>query len=56
MTVDLLMGLYVCAIIAIGVCLFLAVDDLEPNRSLAAIFKCAIVAASAGAIANQLMS
>ena len=56
MTVDFLVRLYICAIIVIGACLFLVVDGLEPNRRLAVVFKCAIVAAGAGAIANQLMS
>jgi hypothetical protein len=53
---DYLLRLYICAIIVIGACLFLVVDELEPNRRLAVIFKCAIVAASGGAIANHLMS
>jgi hypothetical protein len=53
---DFLLRLYICAIIVIGASLFLVVDELEPNPRLAVIFKCAIVAASGGAIASQLMS
>jgi hypothetical protein len=56
MTVDFLGRLYICGIIAIGVLLFLAVDELEPNPRLAAVFKCAILATGGGAIANQLLS
>jgi hypothetical protein len=54
MTDDFLARLYICAIIVIGACLFLAVDGLEPNRRLAVVLKCAILAAGGGAIVNQL--
>jgi hypothetical protein len=47
--------LYASAIIFIGAFLFTAVDWLEPNRRLAVVFKLAIIAASAAAIANQLL-
>ena len=53
---DYLFGSYVCAIIAIAAILFLAVDELEPNRRLAVILQCAILGTGGGAIANQLMS
>jgi hypothetical protein len=53
---DFLIRPHVCAIIAIAVILFLAVDELEPNRRLAFILHCAILATGTGAIANQLMS
>ncbi len=56
MIADFLIRPYVCAIIAISVILFLAVDELEPNRRLAVILQCAILATGGGAIANQLMS
>ena len=36
---DFLIRPYVCAIIAISVILFLAVDELEPNRRLAIILQ-----------------
>lgn len=39
---------YVCAIIAISVILFLAVDELEPNRVLAFILQCVILATGGG--------
>ena len=55
MTIDLLAGLYICAIIAIATILFLAIDELEPNRRLAVILQCAIVATGGGAIVNQLV-
>ena len=35
--------------------LFAAVERLEPNRRLAIVFKCAILAAGGVAIANQLL-
>ena len=40
---------------AIGAFLFVAVDWLEPNRRLAVIFKCALIAAGAAVIANRLL-
>jgi hypothetical protein len=55
MSVDFLARLYICAISIIGACLFLAVHELEPNRRLGVVFKCAILATGVGAIANQLM-
>ncbi len=53
---DFLVRPYVCAIIAIAVILFLAVDELEPNRRIAFFLHCAILATGTGAIVNQLMS
>ena len=54
MTVDYLARLYICAIIIIGTCLYLAVDWLEPNRRLAIVLKCAILATGGAAIVDQL--
>ncbi len=48
MTVDFLARLYICAIIIIGACLFLAVDELEPNRRIGIAFKCATLAQAVG--------
>lgn len=50
MTVDLLLSLHIPVLIVIGACLYLAVDDLEPNRRLAAILKLAILATGLGAL------
>ena len=50
-----LTSIYVSAIILVGAFLFVAVDWLEPNRRLAVIFKCAIIAAAGAAIANRLL-
>jgi hypothetical protein len=47
--------IYVSAISIIGAFLSAGVDWLEPNRRLAIIFKCAILAAGGAAIANQLL-
>jgi hypothetical protein len=47
--------LYISAIIYVGAILFAAVDRLEPNRRLAIIFKCAILAAGGAAITRQLL-
>jgi hypothetical protein len=47
--------LYSSAIIVVGVFLFVAVDWLEPNRRLALVFKCAILAAGGAAIARHLL-
>ena len=47
--------MYASAIIFIGAFLFTAVEWLEPNRRLAIVFKCAILAAGGAAIANQLL-
>jgi hypothetical protein len=55
MSIDLLARLYICAILAIATILFLAIDELEPNRRLAVILRCAILATRGSAIANQLM-
>ena len=41
--------LYISAIILVGAFLFVAVDWLEPNRRLAIVFKCAILAAGGAA-------
>jgi hypothetical protein len=35
--------------------LFVAVENLEPNRRLALVLKCAILAAGGAAIANQVL-
>jgi hypothetical protein len=51
-----LTSIYASAIILIGAFLFTAVDQFEPNRRLAVIFKCAIIAAAGAAIANQSLS
>ena len=56
MIADFLIRPYTCAIIAIAVILFLAVDELEPNRRVAFVLQCAILATGGGAIVNQLMS
>ncbi len=56
MIADFLIRPYVCAIVAIATVLFLAVDELEPNRRLAVFLQCAILATGGGAIANQLFS
>ena len=53
MTVDYLARLYICAIIVVGTCLYLAVDGLEPCR-LAVVLKCAILATGGAAIVDQL--
>ena len=54
---DYLLRTYVCgALTALGVILFFAVDELEPNRRLAIILQCAILGTGGGAIVNQLMS
>ena len=51
----ILTSVYVAAIILLGAFLFAAVDWLEPNRRLAIIFKCAILAAGGAAIAEHLL-
>jgi hypothetical protein len=51
----MLTSIYALVIILIGAFLFVAVDQFEPNRRLAIIFKCAIIAAAGAAIANQLL-
>jgi hypothetical protein len=51
---DFLIRLYICEVIIIGACLFLAVDKLEPNRRLAIVLKCVIVVVGGAAIAKQL--
>ncbi len=56
MIADFLTRPYVCAIIGVAVILFLAVDELEPNRRVAFILQCAILVTGGGVIANQLMS
>jgi hypothetical protein len=53
---DFLLRPYTCAIIAIAVILFLAVDELEPNRRVAFVLQCAILATGGGALINQLVS
>jgi hypothetical protein len=54
MTVALAL-IYVTAITFVGAFLFVAVDWLGPNRLLALVFKCAILAAGGAAIAKQLL-
>jgi hypothetical protein len=57
MLMEHLLRTYICcAITALGVILFFAVDELEPDRRLAVILQCALLAAGGGAIVNQLMS
>jgi hypothetical protein len=52
---SMLALLYVSAIIFVAAFLFAAVEWLEPNRRLAIVFKCAILAAGGAAIAKQLL-
>jgi len=47
--------LNVSIICFVGASMFAAVERLEPNRRLAIVFKCAILAAGGAAIANQLL-
>jgi hypothetical protein len=47
--------LHISAICFIGACLFAAVEWFEPNRALAIVLKCAILAAGAAAITTQLL-
>ena len=57
MLTDYLLHPYnICAITALGVILFLAIDELEPNRRLAVMLQCALLTTGGGAIVNQLMS
>jgi hypothetical protein len=51
----MLASLYVSIIILVAAILFEAVGRLEPNRRLAIIFKCAILAAGGAVIAKQLL-
>jgi len=51
---DFLTRLYVCGIIVMGICLFLAVDEFEPNQRLAVVLKDAILAIGGAAIIDQL--
>lgn len=50
-----LTSLYVSAIIIVGALTFRAVELFEPNRRLAVLFKCAIIAAGAAAIVHHLL-
>jgi hypothetical protein len=50
---SMLALLYVSAIIFVAAFLFAAVEWLEPNRRLAIVFKCAILAAGGAAIASN---
>jgi hypothetical protein len=52
---DALARLYFLAISFTGAFLFMAVEKIEPNRRFALVLKCAILAAGAAAIANQLV-
>jgi hypothetical protein len=47
--------LYVSAVIFVAAFLFAAVELLEPDRRLAIVFKCAILAAGGAAAAKQLL-
>jgi hypothetical protein len=47
--------LHTSVIIFIGALLFAAVEWIEPNRLVAILFKCAILAAGGAAIAAQLL-
>jgi hypothetical protein len=47
--------IYVSAIILMGAFLFGAVEWFEPNRRLAIVLKCAILAAGGAVIANKLL-
>jgi hypothetical protein len=53
MTVALFF-VYIFAISYVGAFLFVAVDRLEPDRRLALVFKCAILAGAGAVIANHL--
>jgi hypothetical protein len=48
-------ALYISAIGLVGAFLFAAVHWLEPNRLLALVFKCAILAAGGAAVAKHLL-
>ena len=54
MTVVLVL-VYIYAISSVSAFLFVAVDRLEPDRRLALVFKCAILAAGGAVIANHLL-
>jgi hypothetical protein len=47
--------LYVSAVIFVAAFLFAAVELLEPDRRLAIVFKCAILAKGGAAVAKQLL-
>ena len=47
--------LHISAICFIGACLFAAVEWFEPNRALAIVLKCAILAAGGVVIAKQIL-
>jgi hypothetical protein len=47
--------LHISAICLVGAFLFTAVEWFEPNRRLAIVFKCAILAAGVAAVATQLL-
>jgi hypothetical protein len=49
-------SIYSSAMIFIGAFLFMAVERFEPNRRLARVLKCAILAAGGAVIAAQLLS
>jgi hypothetical protein len=51
-----LIFIYASAIILVAAFIFVAIDWLEPNRLLATVFKMAIPAAGAAAIANGLLA
>ena len=52
---PMLASLYVSIIILVAAFLFEAVGRLEPNRRLAIVLKCAVLAAGGAAIAKQLL-
>ena len=54
MTVALVF-VYILAISSVGAFLFVAVDRLEPNRRVALVFKCAILAAGGAVVAHHLL-
>jgi hypothetical protein len=51
----MLASLYVVIVILVAALLFEAVGRLEPNRRLAIILKCAILAAGGMVIAKQIL-
>jgi hypothetical protein len=52
---PMLASLYISIIILVAAFLFEAVGRLEPNRRLAIVLKCAVLAAGGAAIAKQLL-
>jgi hypothetical protein len=52
---EALAGIYVFGICVVGGFLFVAVDNIEPNRRYALVLKLLIVFVSVAAIAGRLM-